>query len=671
MRVLIVDHDPAVLDAAARSLAGLIDSVQVTGKGACLARLREGGIDIVVACERLDDGSGLDLLATLGMTEPDVLRIFAADAERLKKLGGHLTPFKLFDTIGYPLDSMQLRSAMALAIAERGDLLSGEFENIVLGEDSPAPVDDEAGAPAAIEMLPQIVLLTRDPASLDAAKAALADRQYRTIAARDADEARADLVARRPVLALIDVGALGMDPVNWFTEAHRASPGTLLLALGRRNDGQMLEALVAAGVVNRFVAKPVTHAGMRLVLDSALRMQALGAARASPAPVSVTTSDEREFDDELHGAAIAGDPADLATVDWQAPGIGRNATRRTEYRPEARTGRNTANRLLLPAVLVACGALAFGAAWWYFSGERADTPPTPVADAASAPAAAAPGADELAARIEQALTQDDVAAARAALDELQRAAANHPRAALLATLVERAEETERLARAPVPRSTTPDASRVPPASGTQDRPADIPPPASRDAAGGSPANTPGNAPGGAANVADAPPAAAPGTTSDNTREPPTPVAEPTDLRPSKLTAVSFAGRTLESAGAAPDAPLPDAPAAAAPRVPAAVSSRPADRPQPVVKELKLLRSVEPDYPGEARRRQVEGSVELQFVVGSNGRVKEVEVVDSTPPGVFDAEAVAAVKRWRYDARREDGVPVDAQARVRLEFRLDD
>jgi DNA-binding NtrC family response regulator len=183
MRVLIVDHDPAVLDAAGRALAGLIDSVQVTTKSECLARLRGGGIDIVVACERLADGSGLDLLATLGMNDPDVLRIFAADADRLKKLGGHLTPFKLFDTIGYPLDSLQLRSAMALAIAQRGDLLSGEFENIVLGGDENVPGEDTADLPA-IETLPQIVLLTRDSASLEAASAALPDRMYRVIGRR-------------------------------------------------------------------------------------------------------------------------------------------------------------------------------------------------------------------------------------------------------------------------------------------------------------------------------------------------------------------------------------------------------------------------------------------------------------------------------------------------------
>lgn len=645
MRVVLVDHDPAVLSAAARALQGLIDCVQVTSKSDCLARLREGGYDIVVACERLADGSGLDLLATLGMSEPDVLRIFAADGERLKKLGGHLAPFKLFDTIGYPLDSMQLRSAMALAIAERGDLLSGEFENIVLGSD-PLP-EDTAVEPHPVASQSQIVLLTRDSAALESANAALADKPCHVIAARDADEARADLVARQPVLALVDVGALGMDPVNWFVEAHRASPATLLLALGRRNDGQMLEPLVASGIVDRFVAKPITQAGMRLVLESALRLQAISSTPAAPAsapaPAAVAPREPPPV------ARTSG--ATLATVEWQPPGA---VSRKVggALRP-ATDSRRRSLALPLPLVLVIAAALAFGVAWLYFShdGEPA-LAPVPTARVAPPPGAPSPG-DALVARIEDALTRSDVAAARASLDELRRLGLRHERLALLVTLVDRAEEAQRLARTPTsapaaadqPEGATPAVTPPSPAMTTTSiapgatLPSAAPevlPAAPRDAA------------------PESPPPPAPSSYGETTR---TPVASPTDLRPSKLTAVSFAGRTLE------DSSNPPAPAPAQRRVEP-------DRPKPVVMEMKLLRRVAADYPEEARRKGLEGSVELAFVVGADGKVKDVEVAGSSAPGIFDAEAVAAVKRWRYDPRREDGVPVDYPAKVRLDFRLD-
>lgn len=667
MRVVLVDHDPAVLATAARALQGLIDCVQVTSKNDCLARLREGGYDIVVACERLADGSGLDLLATLGMSEPDVLRIFAADGERLKKLGGHLAPFKLFDTIGYPLDSMQLRSAMALAIAERGDLLSGEFENIVLGSD-PLP-EDTAAESQAVEAQPQIVLLTRDSAALESAQAALADKRYRVIAARDADEARADLVARQPVLALVDVGALGMDPVNWFVEAHRASPTTLLLALGRRNDGQMLEPLVANRVVDRFVAKPITQAGMRLVLESALRLQAISPTHSTPLPMPSSVPTPAAIAPAEAPLVARKSGAPLATVEWQPPGA---IPRKAGGGPRSAAGSpREPLRISLPLVLALAAVLAFGVAWFYFS--YADKPavaPVPVARVAPPPAVPSPG-DALVARIEAALTRGDAAAARASLDELQRIDPRHGRLALLVTLVARAEEARQLARAPTLRPVTaaqpegapqPDASPPSTMATTSIAPGATLPSAVPGAAPGAAPGGPPLAPSGPARepVPTPAPEAAPAPVPANfAGTASTPVASPTDLRPSKLTAVSFAGRTLEDS-ANPSAPVP---------APAQRRVEP-DRPQPVVMEMKLLRRVSPDYPEEARRKNLEGSVELAFVVGADGRVKDVEVAGSSAPGMFDAEAIAAVKRWRYDPRREDGVPVDFPAKVHLEFRLD-
>jgi protein TonB len=276
------------------------------------------------------------------------------------------------------------------------------------------------------------------------------------------------------------------------------------------------------------------------------------------------------------------------------------------------------------------------------------------------PAAPSPG-DTLVARIEDSLTRGDAAAARASLDELQRVDARHPRGELLATLVARAEETRRLAKAP-PRPDTPARTDM---ATTSIAPGATLPVARDDTADGA-STAPAGAPPAPDEVAPvAAPVAAPDTTTEAApstvaRNAVTPVASPTDLRPSKLTAVSFAGRTVEDSTAPPVAPAP---------VPAPTRTAP-DRPKAVVMDMKLLRSVPPDYPEDARRRKLEGSVDLAFVVGADGKVKDVEVAQSTAPGVFDAEAIAAVKRWRYDPRREDGVPVDYPAKVRLEFKLD-
>jgi len=40
-------------------------------------------------------------------------------------------------------------------------------------------------------------------------------------------------------------------------------------------------------------------------------------------------------------------------------------------------------------------------------------------------------------------------------------------------------------------------------------------------------------------------------------------------------------------------------------------------------------------------------VQVEFTVGTDGSVSGARVVRATPPRVFDREALAAVKRWRF------------------------
>ncbi len=53
------------------------------------------------------------------------------------------------------------------------------------------------------------------------------------------------------------------------------------------------------------------------------------------------------------------------------------------------------------------------------------------------------------------------------------------------------------------------------------------------------------------------------------------------------------------------------------------------------------------YPGKARSEGIEGSVTLKILVESSGNIKEVIVLESDPPGVFEAAAVSDIKRWRF------------------------
>ena len=79
----------------------------------------------------------------------------------------------------------------------------------------------------------------------------------------------------------------------------------------------------------------------------------------------------------------------------------------------------------------------------------------------------------------------------------------------------------------------------------------------------------------------------------------------------------------------------------------------------------------PVYPAEARRREIEGAVRVRIIVDERGRVESAEVVWARPEGVFEKNALACAKEWRFQAPRKNGRPVRARAESTLRFSLED
>ncbi|MBM0103960.1 TonB family protein [Steroidobacter sp. S1-65] len=83
--------------------------------------------------------------------------------------------------------------------------------------------------------------------------------------------------------------------------------------------------------------------------------------------------------------------------------------------------------------------------------------------------------------------------------------------------------------------------------------------------------------------------------------------------------------------------------------------------------LKRVRMVSPVYPDAARKRGIEGWVELAFTVQTNGTVNDVEVRNASPADVFEDAAVRAVRQWRFEPVEKNGEVVEQRAMVRLKF----
>jgi protein TonB len=138
-------------------------------------------------------------------------------------------------------------------------------------------------------------------------------------------------------------------------------------------------------------------------------------------------------------------------------------------------------------------------------------------------------------------------------------------------------------------------------------------------------------------------------------------------------AASKPAATAPEATAAAPAITPPAPVASTPAVtePAA----PTAAPPPAVaatgetRDAEPIKAPAPQYPVAAVRNHQQGWVEVQFTVGTDGKVSAATVVDSTPPHVFDQAALTAVRQASYRPRLDNGKPVTATLRRRIEFKL--
>lgn len=86
------------------------------------------------------------------------------------------------------------------------------------------------------------------------------------------------------------------------------------------------------------------------------------------------------------------------------------------------------------------------------------------------------------------------------------------------------------------------------------------------------------------------------------------------------------------------------------------------------------------YPPPRRRGFCSGSwgtakiqrLVLEFTVTRFGTVKDIVVLESEPPGVFDESAIQAAGKFKYKPTVEDGRPVEVPAvKNKIVYKLDD
>jgi TonB family protein len=75
------------------------------------------------------------------------------------------------------------------------------------------------------------------------------------------------------------------------------------------------------------------------------------------------------------------------------------------------------------------------------------------------------------------------------------------------------------------------------------------------------------------------------------------------------------------------------------------------------------------YPEDAQRREIEGWVDLAYVVGTDGVPKDIRVLEANPAEWFEDAAVESVSQYRYVPFELDGRRYERLAHMRIRFNL--
>lgn len=82
-----------------------------------------------------------------------------------------------------------------------------------------------------------------------------------------------------------------------------------------------------------------------------------------------------------------------------------------------------------------------------------------------------------------------------------------------------------------------------------------------------------------------------------------------------------------------------------------------------------LSRINPVYPKRAKVMKKEGYVKLEFTITPFGSVKDVEVVASEPPDLFDTCAANALLKWKFKPKVVNNRPVEQRAIIQIDFKL--
>jgi TonB family protein len=463
----------------------------------------------------------------------------------------------------------------------------------------------------------ELLVLTGDQGFLQTLRDAVggARRLWHVLSA---DKVSDLLVAGEVGIVVLDTQALHEAPSVFVAQIKRQFPDLVVVAAGHRDDETSLAGLISAGLVYRFIHKPMSPARAKLFAEAAIKKFEDQRRQAATAPEHkrAASSGRSRLIGGTAGALVL-----MGAIAWMVHRSGG------EDAAAARTGAAVKDPVESPLLARAAAALAANKlteppgdnALELYSGLQARDP----ADA-DARAGLTEVHERLLARAENALLEERLDEAAAAIETARKSGVESGRVAFLSARLAKSREQIKAVQEKVQQQSR---------ARTEPKAEEIP-------------------------VTPLPTLAAQPKADEHSLEPPrdanADADSPAQLQKNEESAIGFSSAEVGLAQHDLDADLA--------KQNFMTNLVPAG-------QLTLLKTVQPAYPIKAQNKKMEGWVDLEFTVSETGKVQDVTVRATSVPGVFEEAAVKAVNQWRYRPNLRDAKPVPVRTQIRLRFTL--
>jgi protein TonB len=86
-----------------------------------------------------------------------------------------------------------------------------------------------------------------------------------------------------------------------------------------------------------------------------------------------------------------------------------------------------------------------------------------------------------------------------------------------------------------------------------------------------------------------------------------------------------------------------------------------------VDALTIVKKVQPEYPADAKKAGIKGTVALDATIGKDGKIEHLSVLSG--PAELQKSALDAVRQWEYQPFLLNGDPIEVETTINVIYTL--